>query len=175
MTDRPSLLSRAFELIRPKLSPSKRGSRYPPRPLAQRSRALTIDENGSPATSSTSSIAAAPGHSLTFDQAESPLFRLPLELRLQIYTHILGNRIIHLGLETQDEKRLSPYLRHFYCKTGEDLFTVQPSHACWYPVGGRPKDPEERMLSVLKVCRRMYVHTNSFHCALITGTRGSKR
>ena len=89
-------------------------------------------------------------------QEVSPLFRLPLEIRVKIYTLVLGDRNIHLRLETQDDNRASPFLRHYHCKYGrKDLFT-DPWHDCWYPRGGRPKDPVEKILSVLLTCRLIY-------------------
>lgn len=89
-------------------------------------------------------------------QDSSPIFRLPIELRVQIYTLVLGNHNIHLDLETQDDHRLSPYLRHYHCKyERQDLFK-DPWHDCWYPRGGRPNDPAQKILGILMTCRLVY-------------------
>ncbi|KAH7333464.1 hypothetical protein BKA65DRAFT_507870 [Rhexocercosporidium sp. MPI-PUGE-AT-0058] len=97
-----------------------------------------------------------PPPTIAHPQEVSPIFLLPTELRLQIYTLVLGNRNIHLGLETEDDNRHSPYLRHYHCKYGrQDLF-IDPWHDCWSPRGGRPKDPVQKILSLLLTCRRVY-------------------
>lgn len=115
-------------------------------PLPPRIRALTL-----PVSASYS--ATAP----TNPQRSSPFFTLlAYELRLQIYAHVLGSRIIHLGLETQDEARLAPYLRHFCCNTPQlDPVADQPWHGCWYPMSGRRKDPEQGLLGLLMTCQRV--------------------
>ncbi|OBT73002.1 hypothetical protein VF21_07848 [Pseudogymnoascus sp. 05NY08] len=131
----------------------KKGERSPPKPLPPRSRRLTVGEISSLEEPSSDPL---PPPTIAHPQEVSPIFLLPTELRLQIYTLVLGNRNIHLGLETEDDNRLSPYLRHYHCKYGrQDLF-IDPWHNCWFPRGGRPKDPVQKILSLLLTCRLVY-------------------
>lgn len=159
----------------------KKGEPSPPKPLPPRSRRLTVgeipslevvphppkDQNASylsrlanrfnfKFTKPEPSSDPLPPPTIAHPQEVSPIFLLPTELRLQIYSLVLGNRNIHLGLETEDDNRLSPYLRHYHCKYGrQDLF-IDPWHNCWFPRGGRPKDPVQKILGLLLTCRLIY-------------------
>ncbi|KFY00842.1 hypothetical protein O988_03081 [Pseudogymnoascus sp. VKM F-3808] len=159
----------------------KKGGPSPPKPLPPRSRRLTVGEISSlevvphppqdqkasylsrladrfnfNSTKPEPSNAPLPPPPIAHPQEVSPIFLLPTELRLQIYTLVLGNHNIHLGLEKQDENRLSPYLRHYYCKYGQQDLFIDIGHDCWFPRGGRPKDPVQKILSLLLTCRLVY-------------------
>lgn len=165
-------------------APRKKTSRPlpPPKPLPSRSRRLTVSEGPSleivvphPPEKQTASYLGRLTNRLNFNHAmpsprnkplppppiadlqeKCPIFLLPTELRIQIYTLVLGNRNIHLGLETEDDSRLSPYLRHYHCTHEQQDLFIEPWHECWYPRGGRPRDPVQKILSLLFTCRRVY-------------------
>ena len=48
-------------------------------------------------------------------QMQSPLFRLPVEIRLEIYRLLFGNRVIHCERDCVDEKRKKWFLHSFVC------------------------------------------------------------
>ena len=97
-------------------------------------------------------------------QDECVLFsKLPLELRQHVYRFVLGNRLIHLGLyhfidflDTPEGPKFPDVeFRRYFCREHNDVDAW--NHPCWYPVGirTRPKDPEEKLLSLLLVCHRV--------------------
>lgn len=68
----------------------------------------------------------------TFDQSQSPLFaRLPYEIRCQIWSRVLGNRLLHIV-------RVPKTLLAIECVEdfGPDLETCQ--HRCWGFITGPP-------------------------------------
>ena len=99
------------------------------------------------------------------DQDQSPIFsKLPFELRSAVYELVLGHRLIHLGRTNTLEADRGPnneligpdvVYRRYFCRAENDVDSW--NHPCWYPTGNRrrPKDPEEKLLALLQVCRRM--------------------
>lgn len=91
---------------------------------------------------------------ITHDQLQSPLFRLPLEVRRQIYEETIGGYIIHIYC-LEAYKRMN----HVRCKT--------PKHeACscrrMYKQKGIPDSfGNIDLLAPMKSCRRMLVTLSS--------------
>lgn len=89
--------------------------------------------------------------------------KLPLELRRAIYQLILGNRLVHLGRYYDHQFLDTPAglifpdveFQRYFCREHNDVDAW--NHPCWWPIGikSRPKDPEEKLLSLLLVCRRV--------------------
>lgn len=53
-------------------------------------------------------------------QLQSPLLRLPKEIRLQIYEQAIGRRFLHIKLRRKGFKgRKAPYIRCYTCMYGE--------------------------------------------------------
>lgn len=122
-----------------------------PRPLARRSRTLTL-----PLQSSTNQWPSFTIKQKTLDQRDSALFRLPLELRQKIWSEAMGSAVVHIGCK---EKRL----QHTLCRVCDPTdYCTGPAITCWpcspgrrnpYPVGSAPQ--VFGILALAKTCRRM--------------------
>lgn len=132
--------------------------RKAPPPLPARERRLSITKNEPDATTPVT----------TSNQPQSRFFSLlPKEIRLQIYEHVLGGRLLHLGFEDDDLMR-APYLRRYPCLSGDDASTWDHT-SCW----GRRNTPSEKLLPLLQSCRLVCVpfplsRTNSPLVAFLT-------
>ena len=86
----------------------------------------------------------------TQEQMQSSLFKLPLEIRRQIYTQAIGGYMIHTNYV-----HIYKHFNHTRCKISSD--TCDRNHC---RVGGKPPGAEDAwgaidLLSLLKSCRRM--------------------
>jgi hypothetical protein len=92
----------------------------------------------------------------TDDQMESPLFKLPLEIRRQIWEDTLGGYVFHIYF-VQAYRRMS----HTRCKArspepckGGDL-SLSPCRANFKVLGARDQWGHSNLISILQCCRRM--------------------
>lgn len=143
-----------FDLIFEKKQ--KRKEEKPIRPLPrQRKRALTLPLS----ESSLRWHHMGPRRQKTFDQSQSPFFRLPQELRDMIYQLVIvpsDGADLHVAITAYR-------LYSFPC--GESDYSVPGrGHKCWKPTDntGRPENPRNapgvsssRMLGILQSCRKM--------------------
>ena len=90
---------------------------------------------------------------ITHDQIQSAFFsKLPLEIRMEIYKKVLGQRNIHLG---QDKLIRPTTLRIFACNRDDDFTNYHLD--CYTPKerANRDKEPKLALLSLPQSCRKM--------------------
>lgn len=114
-----------------------------PRPLPARRRDLSSDREGRPSG---------------VENSRSPLLRLPLELRQQIFTEVLGGDTLHL---IQLPKRLG----HIRCTYQSENGQWDHARNC-FPPGliqtyhrydmNQPPESTDTCIALLKVCRQIY-------------------
>ena len=105
-------------------------------------------------------LTAAEAEDGTHGQQHCPIFKLPFEIRKSIYVLVLGDRLIHLGIDDSPTSTRSPradgttvMLRRYSCKMDDDVEGWR--HPCWYPKGGaKPAGFQKELLSLLVTCRR---------------------
>ena len=105
-------------------------------------------------------LTAAEAEDGTHGQQHCPIFKLPFEIRKSIYVLVLGDRLIHLGIDDSLTSTHPPRadgatvtLRRYSCTMDDDVEGWR--HPCWYTRGGaRPTSFQERLLSLLVTCRR---------------------
>ena len=106
--------------------------------LPPQSRRLSIGEEKS--TSSSKSLS-------------SPLFKLPSEIRRQVYEYVLGNNVIHLRLRrNRTGERQQLHLRYTNCQYRHD-HPVLPSTMTW--CCERYEERSKGFLPLLRTCRRV--------------------
>lgn len=158
----PSRLRRRPCVHDPKANFEKR-QRSAPRPALRRKRALTL-----PLPENSSGVLSEKPTQRTYDQKQSRLFKLPLELREQIYREVLSGPPIHI---IRKQKKLG----HLRCKAirPEDCPVkyefggrADSRQTCWGltdNVGvwcGRStwhEPTDGGILPLLRSCRRMHV------------------
>jgi len=103
----------------------------------------------------------------TLDQTQSPLFRLPFEIRQMIWKEVLVVWMIHII------PRKDGHLVHARCKDNNSDVWKMESHKCvldasirlGMTIGGDTSQDEPAsypsLLSLLKTCRVMFVTSNS--------------
>lgn len=85
-------------------------------------------------------------------QLQSRLFRLPDEIRLQIYKHAIGGRLLHINLMGENKKRKKePYPRCHTCKYGE--YHVAQSE--WTNCSTHHDCCRSSLTPLLRTCRRV--------------------
>jgi hypothetical protein len=90
----------------------------------------------------------SPTSKTTGEQLQSPLFRLPLEVRRQIYEEVIGGYVIHI-YSLQAYKRMG----HVRCKTPDIIGCTCRTR---YKQKGAPDcDGNIDLLAPLKTCRRV--------------------
>lgn len=127
-------------------SPSRRKYSFEdPVPLPDRSHRLSID-----------TLRTGQGQK-TADQLQAPFFRLPKEIRLQIYEYAIGARILHMKQPTEgpspttaSTRELQP--RRYTCKFGETHWAAQPG---WSKCSTRHDYVSPSLLPLLRSCRRV--------------------
>lgn len=92
----------------------------------------------------------------TLDQHQSPLFKLPTEVRIVIWNEVMGHRVFHISLK---KKRL----QHTLCSVCDSAnYCTGPTVTCWplsidenkpYPAESAPQ--RYGVLPLAKTCRRM--------------------
>lgn len=135
-----------FQMLR-RLRPPKHHRRKDPRydtslppPLPSRTCVLTLPIPGDQVQT-------------THDQIESAFFsKPPLEIRMEIYKKVLGQRNIHLG---QDKLIRPTTLRMFACNRDDDFTNYHLD--CYTPKerANRDKEPKLALLSLPQSCRKM--------------------
>lgn len=134
----------------PQLRQYEQRQRNAPPPLPLRSRQLTL-----PLPNQTNYRMFAKAQK-TLDQDQSPLFRLPIEIRMVIWEEVMGHKVFHISLR---KKRL----QHTLCSVCDPVnYCVGPAVTCWplsfgntktYPSESAPQ--RHGILSLSKTCRRM--------------------
>jgi hypothetical protein len=127
----------------------KQRQKNAPRPLPRRRRQLTLPL---PIQTNYGLFVKA---QKTLDQHQSPLFRLPTEVRIVIWNEVMGHRVFHIGL---GRKRL----QHTLCTVCDPTdYCTGPEVTCFplsldnkmYPSVSAPQ--RHGILSLTKTCRRM--------------------
>ena len=111
------------------------------------------------------------GRGMILDQSQSPLMRLPLELREMIYKAVLGNNTMHMILK---ENKLG----HLRCKAPSALecplgyngrtlsreccWGNVDSSNIWAPKSGANEPTDGNIVPFLRTCRQMYVFPKQF-------------
>ena len=86
-------------------------------------------------------------------QLDSPIFRLPPEIRLQIYEHVLGGKLFHIGIarSNQNPKKLGRP-RRLICRHGD---THPRTQSTWTHCSTLYESSRNNLMPLLKSCRSM--------------------
>lgn len=89
----------------------------------------------------------------TEEQLHPSFLQLPLEIRLQIYEHALGGRLLHLGLLYNGNDLKTASLPHRLTCKYRDTHPTTPS--TWTDCSTLHGHLQNSLLPLLKTCRRM--------------------
>lgn len=148
----------------------ERRQKMAPRPLACRSREHRLSIPVSLREKELSCPGSQRGK--TFDQTQSPLMRLPFELRQMVYRYVLGDSTMHMILKEQK-------LGHLRCKAESALACplgyngLTLSRECcwgtvdsaniWAPQSGNRNEPTDGgIIPLLRSCRQIYSESIAF-------------
>ena len=87
-------------------------------------------------------------------QTRSPFFRLPQEIRLQIYEHAIGFRYFHIRrMKEKNNRKKSIRPRRYTCGEHGENHIIEPGWTNCYVRHGRPSN--SHTLALLRSCRFM--------------------